>query len=39
MENLNLDIDYYQDSELKDLFNLHGVYTESDIIASKEGLN
>ena len=38
MENLNLDIDSYQDDELKDLFNLHGVYSESDILASKESL-
>ena len=38
MENLNLDIDSYQDNELKDLFNLHGAYTESDILASKESL-
>jgi hypothetical protein len=38
MENLNLDIDSYEDRELKDLFNLHGIYNESDILASKETL-
>ena len=38
MENLNLDIDSYQDNELTDLFNLHGKYSESDILAAKEDL-
>lgn len=38
MESLNLDIDSYQDGELKDLFNLHGAYSESEILASKETL-
>ena len=38
MDKLNLDIDSYQDDELKDLFNLHGKYNESDILTSKDSL-